>query len=65
MSDRLIRIQEVSDITSLARSTIYKYIQEGNFPKQKGGMNRMALWRLSDVQAWVASDAPCNHASRK
>ena len=65
MSDRLIRIQEVSDITSLARSTIYKYIQDGNFPKQKGGMNRMALWRLSDVQAWVASDERCDHPSRR
>jgi prophage regulatory protein len=56
MSDRLIRIREVSEITSLARSTIYKYIQDGTFPKQKGGMTRMALWRLSDVQNWVASD---------
>jgi prophage regulatory protein len=53
MSDRLIRIREVSEITSLARSTIYKYIQDGTFPKQKGGM---ALWRLSDVQNWIASD---------
>jgi prophage regulatory protein len=53
MSDRLIRIREVSEITSLARSTIYKYIQDGTFPQQKGGM---ALWRLSDVQNWVASD---------
>ena len=53
MSDRLIRIREVSEITSLARSTIYKYIQDGTFPKQKGGMTRMALWRFKCIKHFL------------
>ncbi len=30
---RIIRLKEVIDSTGLARSTIYKYIKEGTFPK--------------------------------
>lgn len=30
---RIIRLKEVIDSTGLARSTIYKYIGEGTFPK--------------------------------
>ena len=56
MSDRLIRLDEVSELTSLARSTIYKYIQLGKFPQQKGGLHRVALWRESEVQQWIASN---------
>ena len=54
MSDRLIRMSEVTAMTSLARSTIYKYIQLGEFPQKKGGLHRVALWRESEVQAWIA-----------
>ena len=56
MSDRLIRIYEVSELTSLARSTIYKYMQLGKFPQRKGGLDRVALWRESEVQQWIASN---------
>lgn len=43
-------------MTSLARSTIYKYIQLGEFPQKKGGLHRVALWRESEVQEWIASN---------
>ena len=56
MSDRLIRLSEVTELTSLAKSTIYKYIQLGKFPQQKGGLHRIALWRESEVQKWIASN---------
>ena len=56
MSDRLIRIDEVSELTSLARSTLYKYIQLGKFPQQKGGLHRVAVWRESEIQKWIASN---------
>ncbi len=32
MSMRIISLKEVMDLTSLARSTIYKYIALGTFP---------------------------------
>ncbi|WP_157806844.1 AlpA family phage regulatory protein, partial [Pseudomonas aeruginosa] len=30
---RIIRLKEVIDSTGLSRSTLYKYISEGTFPK--------------------------------
>lgn len=30
---RIIRLKEVIKMTSLGRSTVYKYIAEGTFPK--------------------------------
>jgi prophage regulatory protein len=57
MRDRLIRLSEVTELTSLAKSTIYKYIQLGRFPQQKGGLYRVALWRESEVQQWIASNS--------
>ena len=56
MCDRLLRIGDVAKMTSLARSTIYKYIQLGEFPQKKGGLHRAALWRESEVQEWIASN---------
>ena len=56
MCDRLLRIGDVVKMTSLARSTIYKYIQLGEFPKKKGGLHRVALWREYEVQEWIASN---------
>jgi prophage regulatory protein len=56
MDDVLIRLDEVVSATSLKRSTIYKYMRLGKFPKQKGGTFGIAAWRLSDVNSWIASD---------
>ena len=63
MCDRLLRIGDVVKMTSLARSTIYKYIQLGEFPQKKGGLNRAALWRESEVQQWIASNQPHSESS--
>lgn len=52
--DRLIRRPEVERLTGLPRSTIYARIKEGRFPKQVSPEGNMALWRESEVQAWVA-----------
>ena len=57
MNERLIRLEEVMFITGLAKSTIYKYVRLGRFPEQKRGFDRrLAVWRLSDVIAWVRLD---------
>lgn len=56
MNDRLIRVEEVISITSMPRSTIYKYMKLGRFPEKKGGLLGIAAWRLSDINEWVASN---------
>ena len=50
---RLIRLKEVIDCTGLARSTIYKYIAEGAFPKPVSLGDRAVAWVESEVQEWI------------
>ena len=49
MEDRLIRLNEVKNLTGLPRSTIYSYIEMGKFPRQKGGMHKRAHRVASSV----------------
>ena len=50
---KLIRLTKVMDYTGLARSTIYKYIAEGTFPKPVSLGSRAAAWVESEVQEWI------------
>ena len=50
---RLIRLKEVIDSTGLSRSTLYKYISEGTFPKPVSLGDRCVGWVDSEVQDWI------------
>ncbi|MHA6316225.1 helix-turn-helix transcriptional regulator [Altererythrobacter sp. CAU 1778] len=52
---RLIRLPEVQHRVGLGRSTIYRWMSEGKFPKpvQLGGYS--VAWAEEDVQAWISS----------
>ncbi|HBP1718579.1 TPA: helix-turn-helix transcriptional regulator [Pseudomonas aeruginosa] len=50
---RIIRLQEVMATTGLARSTIYKLISEGTFPKPVPLGGRSVGWVEEEVQDWV------------
>jgi len=50
---KLIRLTKVMDYTGLARSTIYKYIAEGTFPRPVSLGSRAAAWVESEVQEWI------------
>ncbi|WP_229259345.1 helix-turn-helix transcriptional regulator [Duganella aceris] len=51
---RLIRLPEVMSICGLARSTVYLYIQRGEFPAPVKITRQASAWSLEEVQAWVA-----------
>lgn len=51
--DRIIRIRTVLELTGLSRSTLYRKVQEGTFPKQIALSKRCAGWRQSEVQTWM------------
>lgn len=53
--DRLLRVDEVTRITGLARSTIYKMMDSGTFPRPLRVGERAVRWRESDVVAWLES----------
>ncbi|ROM95052.1 AlpA family transcriptional regulator [Pseudomonas brassicacearum] len=52
---RLIRLKDVKHATGLGRSTIYKYIEEGIFPKSVSLGDRAVAWVESEVMDWIMS----------
>lgn len=52
---RIIRLKEVLKDTGLARSTIYKYVALGLFPKPVALGVRAVGWLESEVQDWIRS----------
>lgn len=50
---RIIRLKEVIESTGLARSTIYKYITEGVFPKPVSLGDRCVGWVDNEVHDWI------------
>lgn len=50
---RLIKLKEVMTLTSLARSTIYKYMSEGHFPKTVSLGDRSVAWVEDEVTDWI------------
>lgn len=53
MRKQLIRIKEVMERTKLGKSTIYKYIKMGMFPKPIKLGTRYAAWVESEIDAWI------------
>ena len=51
--DRIIRLRTVLDRTGLSRSTLYRKIGEGTFPKQVRISVHGAGWRESAVNQWI------------
>lgn len=50
---RIIRLKAVIDSTGIARSTIYKLIGEGEFPKPVPLVGRTVGWVESEVREWI------------
>jgi prophage regulatory protein len=51
--DRILRIKAVLDRTGLTRSTLYRKIESGSFPKQIRISARCAGWHESAINAWL------------
>ena len=52
-SDRILRIKTVLAKTGLSRSTLYRKIEKGTFPRQIKIAERCAGWRESQVTEWM------------
>lgn len=53
--ERLLRMQDVESYTGLKRSSIYRAIEAGSFPKQVRLGARAVGFPASQVQAWIAA----------
>lgn len=50
---RIIRLKDVIDSTGLGRSTVYKYISEGTFPRPVSLGDRCVGWVEGEVRDWI------------
>lgn len=55
IGERLLRRREVETITGLSRSTIYRLMQKGDFPKPVRIGPGAVRWKVSDIKAWIES----------
>lgn len=53
MTDRILRPREVCRAIGLSRTTLWRRVRDGQFPKPiRLGPNAVG-WRLSAVQEWI------------
>jgi len=55
MSIAILRLPQVIKITGLGRSTIYRDISLGNFPKPIKLGVKSTGWLSSDISGWIES----------
>lgn len=49
----LLKLRQVMAMTCLARSTVYKYCADNNFPKPIRLGERNVAWVEEEVQEWI------------
>ncbi|WP_448664576.1 helix-turn-helix transcriptional regulator [Sphingomonas sp. CJ20] len=52
-TDRILRLNTVLERTGLSRSTMYRKMQNGSFPKNIQISTRCKGWRESAVNDWM------------
>jgi len=51
--DRILRLKTVLDRTGLSRSTLYRKMDNGTFPRSFKLSERCAGWHESTINAWL------------
>jgi prophage regulatory protein len=55
MTTYILRLHDVMLRTGLSRSTIYKYMSVGEFPKPVRLGSKAVGWRDRDIDEWIAT----------
>ena len=53
-SAQFLRLPQVKEITCLSKSSIYRMMDEGDFPKQIALGARSVVWVRSQVEDWCS-----------
>ena len=53
--NRVIKISEVKQLTTLSNASIYRLIKLGEFPKQLKLAERSSGWLLDEINDWLES----------
>ena len=55
MRDKLLRRREVEEVTGMSRSTIYRKMDVGLFPRPVKIGPSAVRWKESDIETWLES----------
>ena len=58
MTPRLIRLKELINLVGLSKTTIYRMIAEGTFPRQIPLGCRVVVWNETEVNSWIEKQIP-------
>ena len=64
MADTILRLPAVKARTGLGRSSIYSYIERGDFPKPVRLGERAVGWVESQIDGWVEGRIQASKAAR-
>lgn len=53
MAERIYRLSELTALIGLGRSTIYRMMEEGEFPRPIHLTRKTVGWRSSEITAWL------------
>ncbi|MFL6872005.1 MAG: helix-turn-helix transcriptional regulator [Candidatus Azotimanducaceae bacterium] len=53
MKKLFVRLDELTALVGLSKSTIYSLINEGKFPRQKRLARRAVGWSVEEVTQWA------------
>lgn len=65
MLDRVLRIDEVSESVGLSRTTIYRLMLRGEFPKNFKLGERSSGWLLSQIDQWLQERVETSHRNEE
>ncbi|UWQ07920.1 helix-turn-helix transcriptional regulator [Aliiroseovarius crassostreae] len=54
MTQKLLRRPEVEALTGLSRTSIYRMMDEGEFPRPVRVGKRAVAWREADLTEWLS-----------
>lgn len=52
MKNKFLRLEQVTEYTTLSRSSIYEHIARGDFPRPVRLGQRHVVWLESDLERW-------------
>ena len=62
MSDRMLKIGEVLELSGLSKPSVYRRMKDSNFPQPKAMGPRAARWSETEVRQWL-SERPTREGS--
>ena len=51
--EKYLRINEVVEMLSVGKSTVWEWVKESKFPKPIKLSEHVTVWKLSDIEEWV------------